>query len=89
MKITVTKDDLKGVYSDNRDCPIARAVKRAVGKKEVFVTPNRVYINSSWYKLPRSADNKARHRAERITKFNRKRIWGRIIGGFTFELEGL
>jgi uncharacterized protein YaiI (UPF0178 family) len=67
MKITVTKNDLDGVYIDTDDCPIARAVKRSAGTNNVTVTLNSVYIEGKRYQLPRSADNKAHDRAERIT----------------------
>lgn len=84
MKFKVTRQDLKGEYTEPTDCPIARAIKRQLKISEdiVFgVTPRIVYINGKYYNLPREADIKARERSQSFK--------GWLLGGFTFEIKDL
>lgn len=88
MTIEVTRNDLKGKYTNSLDCPIARALKRTFNANKVFVFRDNVHIldinsidfNNKVYKLPEYADEQANIRSNNW--------WYRLlIGGFKFELE--
>lgn len=84
MKIKVTREDLKGQYTEPMDCPIARAIKRQlkIDDESYFcVTPHSVVINGKRYSLPKEADLKAQKRSQSFI--------GRLLGGFTFEIKDL
>jgi len=79
----VTREDLKGYYSDSQDCPIALAAKRYF-KKPVWVTAWYLSI-PVWgmrYKLNRSASSKAYARGNNS-------LWGKLMGGFAVVLTEL
>ncbi len=78
MKIRVTRADLKGEYTDPKDCPIARAVIRSFPGFQIHVSPKFVFIGLDTYFLSRSDNAKAYKRSGSI--------WGLIMGGFTINL---
>ena len=79
----VTREDLKGKYTDPEDCSIARASKRFFDQQRVCVVPDQVRI-PFWrmrYKL-RPWDN--------LKAMCRSRTFlGWLLGGFTVVLTEL
>lgn len=78
MEIEVTRKDLRNHYLDDRNCPIAQALKRAYSTQDVRVHARRVWIDGREIELPPHVDAMAMARANNL--------WGQIIGGFKFQL---
>lgn len=77
MKINVTKSDIRsGVRYKYDKCPVARAIKRATGKKNIIVIPTGVLCGKKSMRLPNIA-------AEFISDFDAKRL----VEPFSFNLK--
>lgn len=81
MKFKVTREDLKGLYLSNDDCPMARSIKRTLNTNDVRVFSCAV-VHGQNHRIPQRYHDKAVDRGS-------GKLWGRIIGGFTFEIPTL
>jgi hypothetical protein len=78
MRIEVTQEDIdSGVQADCAHCPVAKAIKRTIQRRDVYVEEKYCFVGDCRIELP----NKV---SDFIFDFDNRR---RRVAPFAFELE--